>query len=101
MIGSYLSSTSVSPLKEAFVNIPEPLATDIDISTYEFNQPAINVQFEDVPVEKLEEIEGKFKEEIQKIVDDGPEKFDMDRLHTISEISLINCWNYLFCIFFN
>ena len=30
ILGAYLSSTSVSPLKKAFVEIPEPLATDVD-----------------------------------------------------------------------
>lgn len=80
------SSTSVSPLLEAFVNIPEPLATDVDVDTYFNSDPAITIDFEDVPVEKMEQIEPKFKEVINKVLHiDGPEKFDMDRMHTISK----------------
>lgn len=72
----------------AFVNIPSPLATDVDMSTYKFSQPSVSVDFEDVPIEEIPNIEKKFEETIKKIITDGPEKFDMDRLETISKILL-------------
>ena len=34
ILNNYLTSTSVSPLTKAFVDIPEPMATTIDFDTY-------------------------------------------------------------------
>jgi hypothetical protein len=47
--------------------------------------PFYSVDFENVPVEKLAEIEPKFRESLEEIINGGAEKFDMDRLHTISK----------------
>jgi hypothetical protein len=45
---------------EAYVNIPEPLATDVSLSTYDFGQPALAVEFENIPLERIKEVEPKF-----------------------------------------
>jgi len=50
LLGTYLSSTSASPLMRAFVLEPEddkgPLATDVDVDMINFGDPAISVDFE-------------------------------------------------------
>ena len=71
-------------MKENFVNIPEPLATDVDFDTYSFSQPAVSIDFENVPIAKMTEIEDKFRAVVKKILDDGPEKLNMDRIHILS-----------------
>ena len=43
-----------------------------------FNQNKLHAQF-------LFQIEDKFNEIIQKILDGGEEKFDLDRMHTLSK----------------
>ena len=70
-------------MMEAFVNTAEPLATDVDVDTYLFAQPAISVDFESVPVAKMVDIEAKFRAVIDGIVEAGPEAFDLDRIHTL------------------
>ena len=60
-----LNVSQVSPMMEAFVNTDEPLATDVDVDTYLFAQPAVSVDFENVPIEKMVDIEAKFRDGIQ------------------------------------
>ena len=79
-MGSYLSSTSISPLKKAFVDLPEPYSTDVDIDILMNAEPAITIDFENVPIDKMDEIEDKFKETIANIHTEG---IDKERLHTI------------------
>ena len=80
ILGSYLSSTSISPLKKAFVDLPEPYSTDVDIDILMNAEPAITIDFENVPIDKMDEIEDKFKETIANIHTEG---IDKERLHTI------------------
>lgn len=81
----YLTSTTVSPLMEAFVNVAQPLSSDVDMDFYDFGQPAFAVSFENVPVERMNEVEPKFMQILDKIVADGPDKLNMDRIKTFSE----------------
>ena len=80
ILGSYLSSTSISPLKKTFVEIAEPLATDVDIDILMNAEAAITVDFENVPVDKIDVIEGKFKETLESVHQDG---LNMERIETI------------------
>ena len=66
-------------MMEAFVNTAEPLATDVDVDTYLFAQPAVSVDFENVPVAKMVDIEAKFREVIDGIMEAGPEALDLGR----------------------
>ena len=68
---------------EAFVNSDEPLATDVDVDTYLFAQPAVSVDFENVPVEKMGDIEAKFRALVDSIIEAGSDAFDLDRIHTL------------------
>lgn len=70
---------------ESLVNVPDPFATDVDVDLYFFSDPAITVDFENVPLDKMTLVEGKFKEEIKRILDEGEDKFDMGRMETLSK----------------
>ena len=67
-------------MKKAFVDIPEPLATDVDIDILMNVEAAVTIDFENVPIDKMDDIEKKFKETIEQVHKDG---IDMERLHTI------------------
>ncbi len=80
ILSSYLSVTSISPLMKGFVDIPDPLATDVDIDILMNAEPAISIDFENVPLDKMDIIEDKFKEVLAKVNAEG---IDLDRLHTL------------------
>ena len=82
ILASYMSSTSVSPLKKAFIEVPEPLATDIDIDVLMNAEGAISIDFENVPLDKMDMIEDRFYQTLEDIHAQG---LDMDRLRTIIE----------------
>ena len=89
---------------EAFVNAKEPLATDVDFDLLLFSDPAYSMDFKNVPLDKMDQIEGEpgtiivsvwyfmwcvldvLMKTIDQILKDGPDKFDMDRMHTLSKI---------------
>ena len=76
-------------MMEAFVNTAEPIATDVDVDTYLFGQPSISVDFENVPVDKMVDVEAKFREVIDGIMEAGPEAFDLDRIHTLIKRTIL------------
>ena len=67
ILGSYLSSTSISPLKKAFVEIPKPYATDVDIDILMNAEAAITIDFENVPIDKMDSIEDMFKKTLEDV----------------------------------
>lgn len=83
IMGSYLTSTSISPMKKAFVDTPDPYGTDVDFDVYFNKDPAVSVDFENVPIEKMELVEQKFWDTLNTILKDGPDKLDMERLRTL------------------
>lgn len=83
ILSTYLTSTAVSPLKKRFVEIDEPLATSVYLYVVENWEPAIVAGLSQVPVDKMEGIEEQFQDAIQDILDDGSEKFDVERIGTI------------------
>ena len=82
ILGSYLSSTSVSPLKKAFVEIPDPLATDVDFDVLMNAEAAVSIDFENVPLDKMDLIVDKFKQTMKDVASEG---IDMERISTIIE----------------
>ena len=56
LLGSYLTSTTVAPLMDAMVNVPSPYATDVDVDTLFFSDPAITVDFENVPMDRMKQV---------------------------------------------
>jgi len=90
LILKYLTSKQVSPLEIAFVENNDPLATSVSSDTLEVKIPSILVEFENVPVERIDEVIPKMDEVLKKIVDDGPEKFDLERITNFIHLEVIN-----------
>jgi len=90
LILKYLTSKQVSPLEIAFVENNDPLATSVSSDTLEVKIPSILVEFENVPVERIDEVIPKMDNVLKKIVDDGPEKFDLERITNFIHLEVIN-----------
>ena len=86
ILHSYLTSTSASPFTKSFVDIPEPLATSVYFDIYLNWEPSVVADFYNVPVEFMEEIDRKYNEVVQKIIDN--EGINMERMHTIGLIDI-------------
>lgn len=90
LVMKYLASTQVSPLEAEFVEADEPLATSVSADMLEVKQPAILVEFDNVPVNKIDLVIPKMEEVFNKIVSDGPEKFDIERIHNFIDREVLN-----------
>lgn len=77
---SYLSKTALSPLHKAFIETENPLCGDVDCYTLEYLQTSHCVHFEDVPKERVSEVEEAFFTVVKQVMS---ESLDMDRLQTI------------------
>ncbi|CAB4060734.1 Uncharacterized protein C05D11.1 [Lepeophtheirus salmonis] len=82
-IRDFHNNNSASPLIEEFVEIEKPLATNVDYELFDFKEPVIFMEFSSVPVEKMPQTEELFRKVLLKIVDAGPEGFDMNSMKTL------------------
>ena len=80
LIMKYLTATQVSPFEVAFVENRDPLATSVSSDTLEIKEPSLLIQFENVPIDRMDEVIPKMEKLLIQIVKDGPEKFDLGRL---------------------
>ena len=85
ILTTYLTSSPISPLQQHFVELAQPLATDVDANILLNSEAAVTVDFENVPIDKMDLIDERFKSFMAAIMDKGNEFWDMDRIHTISE----------------
>ncbi|CAI5760450.1 unnamed protein product [Candida verbasci] len=65
MIGSYFTDSPISLFNKHLIEIKNPLATDVDYTTDDYYNTAINFSFNGVPTEKLSELDLKIKELIK------------------------------------
>ncbi|CAG8540342.1 29_t:CDS:10, partial [Dentiscutata heterogama] len=90
----YLSDSPISVLQKEFVEIEEPLCTDIDFSIHEQTRTAILATFENVPTEELEDLVTGLFDVFKRIVNEGIDMERMknvihrDRLKTLDEIEV-------------
>ncbi|CAG8730614.1 14895_t:CDS:10, partial [Racocetra persica] len=77
----YLSDSAVSVLQKEFVEIEEPLCTDIDISIHEQTRTAILATFENVPTDELEDLVNNLFDVFKRII--NKEGIDMERMKTV------------------
>lgn len=78
VLTTYLTDSPIAPLNKAFVEIPEPFCTSIDLYTatrHPVNEMTLYIS--DVPVEHLDAISGLVRAELRQIADKG---VDMDRM---------------------
>ncbi|CAG8661582.1 2974_t:CDS:10, partial [Gigaspora rosea] len=93
-ISIIIAYSAVSVLQKEFVEIEEPLCTDIDISIHEQTRTAILATFENVPTEELEELVTGLFDVFKRIVNEGIDMERMksviqrDRLKTLDEIEV-------------
>ncbi|RUP48608.1 Metalloenzyme, LuxS/M16 peptidase-like protein [Jimgerdemannia flammicorona] len=80
VLNTYLSDSAVSVLQREFVEIEEPLCTDIDFHMTEQLRVILTLNFSNVPAENLEEIKPKFLRVLDRVCKQG---FDMDRMRTV------------------
>ena len=85
ILTTYMTSSPISPLQQRFVELPQPLATDVDANILLNSEAAVTVDFGNVPIDKMEEIDGMFKAFMHDIMNKGSEFWDMERMHNISE----------------
>lgn len=78
----YLTDTSVSPLQREMVEIDDPFASRVSFCTIENLESLLYFTFENAPIKKIDEIQGKLKEVLNKIAN-GEEKIDMQRMQSI------------------
>lgn len=78
VLTTYLTDSPIAPLNKAFVEIPEPFCTSIDL--YTSNRVAVNelaFYLSDVPTEHLDGMSAKLRKVLTGIVDEG---VDMERM---------------------
>ncbi|KAG0050248.1 hypothetical protein BGZ83_004990 [Gryganskiella cystojenkinii] len=80
IIQTYLTDSAVSILQKEMVEIEDPYCTSVDFYASQRIRAEIKVSFDSVPTEKLEEVEPKFFEILNKIAKDG---FDMGRMAAV------------------
>ena len=90
LIMKYLTNTQVSPFEVAFVETNDPLATSVSSDTLDVRIPALLVEFENVPVDRLDEVIPKMDQLLQDIVDAGPGEFDLERITNFIDREVVN-----------
>jgi len=85
----YLKDTQVSPFKMEFVETEDPLATSIYSWIGKFKEPYISLWFNDVPIDKVDQVVPKMEKLFTKIVNDGPENIDMERISNIIDNKML------------
>lgn len=90
----YLSDTSVSPLQREFVEVPDPFASQVSFNINENTESLIYFTFENVPLNKMEEILPKLQSLLKNIAD-GVERIDMNRLKNMLERNILEYFSNL------
>lgn len=80
IVFKYLTDVSVSPLQQAFVEIPDPYCSRVGYSMCENSTSCVYLHFENVPMGKLQAVKPKLDEVLKKIVDDND--VDMEMMKT-------------------
>lgn len=90
LVMKYLTNTQVSPFEAEFVDTSDPLATSVSTDTLEIKEPSLLIEFENVPLERITEVIPKMDAVLEKIVGDGPDKFDLERIHNYIDREMVN-----------
>lgn len=82
VLGEYLSDSAVSILSQTFIEIEDPITTNIHF-WISYQLPCrLSVNFESVPVEHLDTLEEKLFDVFHEVTKGG---IDMDRMATVVE----------------
>ena len=80
----------VSPFEAEFVESADPLATSVSFDTLEIAEPALLIEFENVPADRLDEIGPKLDEILARIVAEGEDRFDLERIHNFIDREVVS-----------
>ncbi|XP_046677319.1 uncharacterized protein C05D11.1-like [Homalodisca vitripennis] len=90
----YLTDTSVSPLPKEFVEVSDPYCSKVSYSLVENSESVLMLQFENVPLHKLNSVRCRLTEVLDAIVS-GKEPMDMRRLATVVNRHRLECLSHL------
>jgi len=89
LIMKYLTNTQVSPFEAEFVDTTDPLATSVSTDTLEIKEPSLLIEFENVPTQRLTEVVPRMEKVLKRIVREGADKFDIERIHNFIDQEVI------------
>lgn len=78
MLNAYLSDTPIAPLKKVFVERNDPYCTELDFRFAERSRMAITASFQNVPLNRADEIVPKLISTLHEIV--NTQSIDMERM---------------------
>lgn len=78
MLNAYLSDTPIAPLKKVFVERNDPYCTELDFALAERSRMAITAHFQNVPLNKADDIVPKLISALHEIV--NTQNIDMERM---------------------
>ncbi|KAH3664171.1 hypothetical protein OGAPHI_004885 [Ogataea philodendri] len=79
VLGKYLTFSSVSLFNKYFIEVQDPLATYTSFYTDDYIQTTMNIEFSNVPVDKLDD----FPSKITKLLQDHAKELDLERIKDI------------------
>ncbi|GES88292.1 metalloenzyme, LuxS/M16 peptidase-like protein [Rhizophagus clarus] len=91
ILHTYLTDSAASILQKEFVEIRDPLCTDISIMIEYQTRTAILSAFSNVPTEELEELANRVFQVFNRIVEN--EGIDMDRMKTVIQLTKLRILN--------
>ncbi|KAI8093910.1 Metalloenzyme, LuxS/M16 peptidase-like protein, partial [Halteromyces radiatus] len=86
VLNAYLTESPVSVLQKEFVEIEEPLCTDVEFQVTDHLKTTLMFTASSVPIEKMEELPSLFFATLQRLVDE--QDIDMERMATVIDKEL-------------
>jgi len=77
----YLISSEVSPFQKEFVESADPLSSSVTYEVLYYREPTLLIDFSNVPIKRIDEILPKMRKIIRRLLNEGPSKFDLERIH--------------------
>ncbi|KAI9276163.1 Metalloenzyme, LuxS/M16 peptidase-like protein [Sporodiniella umbellata] len=87
VLNAYLTDSSVSVLQKEFVEIEEPLCTDVDFYISDHLKSTLTFTASSVPVEEMENLTTEFFQTLNRLVQD--KEIDMTRMATVIEKEIL------------
>lgn len=91
MLNVYLTDSSVSVLQKEFVEIEEPLCTDVDFYISDHLKSTLSFTASSVPTEEMERLPSEFFSTLNRLVEEND--IDMTRMATVIEKEILGVNN--------
>lgn len=93
-LSEYLTDSAISPLQREFVEVDDPFCTNVQNFMIENSETCLALHFENVAINKLENVKSKLLEVLRNIAD-GKEELDMERIKTLCRRAGLSVLNNL------